>query len=109
VAPTDDCNPSLPTCATLRYTVRHTCATHAPQTYNVARAPDGLFAALSTWGFCKLMEPLAKAGLHDTCGIHNLHGMPSILGGVASIVAPVLIKDLEHAGTPAVQFLGIVW
>lgn len=47
----------------------------------------GLVAGcVSTYGF-NVIQPLLeeKIGLHDTCGIHNLHGLPSIIGGVASV------------------------
>ena len=46
----------------------------------------GLLAgAISTAGFCKLSGFLfEKIGLHDTCGVHNLHGIPGLLGGIIS-------------------------
>jgi ammonium transporter Rh len=42
---------------------------------------------LSVFGFSKI-QPwlLAKHKIHDTCGINNLHGMPSLIGGVASMI-----------------------
>uniref|UniRef100_A0A8C2ZV77 Ammonium transporter Rh type A n=1 Tax=Cyclopterus lumpus TaxID=8103 RepID=A0A8C2ZV77_CYCLU len=49
----------------------------------------GLVAGIvSTLGFKYLTPILAsKLGIQDTCGVHNLHGMPGILGGLAGIVA----------------------
>eukprot|EP01013_Petalomonas_cantuscygni_P037872 TRINITY_DN687_c0_g1_i4.p1 TRINITY_DN687_c0_g1~~TRINITY_DN687_c0_g1_i4.p1 ORF type:complete len:576 (-),score=174.02 TRINITY_DN687_c0_g1_i4:1507-3234(-) len=43
--------------------------------------------SLSTVGFV-FLQPLLehKLRLHDTCGIHNLHGMPGVIGGIAGIV-----------------------
>ncbi|EGD75033.1 rhesus-associated glycoprotein [Salpingoeca rosetta] len=39
---------------------------------------------ISTVGFARLQDLLQrKFGLYDTCGVHNLHGMPGILGGLA--------------------------
>jgi len=41
----------------------------------------GLIAgALSTWGFNRVHGWLDDRGIHDTCGVHNLHGMPAIFG-----------------------------
>jgi|JI10StandDraft_1071094.scaffolds.fasta_scaffold349215_2 ammonium transporter Rh len=40
---------------------------------------------ISTIGFSKLNEALYKnIGLHDTCGVHNLHGIPGLIGGWTS-------------------------
>jgi len=37
-----------------------------------------------------------KIGLFDTCGIHNLHGMPSVLGAIASVI---LVESKAEATT----------
>ncbi|XP_061478312.1 ammonium transporter Rh type A isoform X2 [Rhineura floridana] len=46
---------------------------------------------ISVVGF-KYLTPLFASNLkiQDTCGVHNLHGLPGILGGIASIIAAAL-------------------
>lgn len=54
---------------------------------------------ISTWGFARLMPYLnKKISLYDTCGIHNLHGMPGIIGGVAAAIFAG-IATVERYGT----------
>ncbi|XP_078069056.1 ammonium transporter Rh type A-like [Mustelus asterias] len=49
---------------------------------------------ISTVGF-KYLTPLfaSKLNIHDTCGVHNLHGMPGILGGLAGIIAAAMASQ----------------
>ncbi|CAN9507890.1 unnamed protein product [Ophioblennius macclurei] len=63
----------------------------------------GLVAGIiSTVGFKYLTPILASnLGIQDTCGVHNLHGMPGILGGLAGIVAVALGKS--EKGSAAMQ------
>jgi len=53
---------------------------------------------LSTFGFCKVQDALCSAGLHDSCGIHNLHGMPSLLGGLLSAWFPMFLPNGDGTG-----------
>ncbi len=48
----------------------------------------GLVAGIfSTFGYSYLQAALAnRIGLYDSCGILNLHGIPGIIGGVASAI-----------------------
>jgi ammonium transporter Rh len=41
----------------------------------------------STFGFNVIQPYLFEHwGLHDTCGVHNLHAMPSVIGAIASVI-----------------------
>jgi ammonium transporter Rh len=52
---------------------------------------------LSTLGYQYLTPLLKKINLHDTCGVHNLHGFPGIISGlIGIIVAGVATRDLYN-------------
>lgn len=61
---------------------------------NMQLTPAGAIAVgavagfISTAGYVWLQPYLEnKIGLQDTCGVHNLHGMPGVLGAVVTIIA----------------------
>lgn len=60
----------------------------------------GCFAgAFSTLGFAKLQGYLEqKIHLHDTCGILNLHGIPSVYGALIGVLVSGLAKP-QHYGS----------
>ena len=62
------------------------CANMLPQPWGALFI--GMWAGLlSTFGFNKIQPFLEeKIGLKDTCGVHNLHGMPSLWGAFCSVV-----------------------
>jgi len=49
----------------------------------------GAFAGVvSALGFLKLSSFLQqKIALHDTCGVHNLHGIPGVIGGIFGAIS----------------------
>lgn len=43
--------------------------------------------SLSTVGYYYIQPWIFKnLNIHDTCGVHNLHAMPSVIGGIASVI-----------------------
>jgi ammonium transporter Rh len=53
----------------------------------VALAIGLIAGTISTLGFHYLTPLLErKINLYDTCGIHNLHGIPGVLGGIFSAI-----------------------
>jgi len=57
---------------------------------------------VSVMGYAKIQPLLATVGLDDTCGVHNLHGMPGVLGAIASAFAALVAGDKlygDNAGT----------
>jgi ammonium transporter Rh len=50
--------------------------------------------SLSTIGYAVVMPFLEeRMNLFDTCGVHNLHGMPGVLGGVASVISAYFASE----------------
>jgi len=53
---------------------------------------------VSSLGYAYLGPFLArKINLHDTCGVHNLHGMPGVIGGITSAI--VISRGLTNFGS----------
>jgi len=50
--------------------------------------------AWCTFGYVHIMPFLEKRiGLFDTCGIHNLHGMSGVIGGLAAVISSACASD----------------
>ncbi len=41
---------------------------------------------VSVWGFLYVTPALDAIGIHDTNGVHNLHGLPAIIGSMAGAI-----------------------
>lgn len=67
----------------------------------------GVIAGIvSVLGFQFLTPVMAsKLRIQDTCGVHNLHGLPGILGGIAGIIVTAIKTETRngHVLTPAMQ------
>jgi ammonium transporter Rh len=50
-------------------------------------AIGAIAASISVIVFKFLAPKLSeKIELHDSCGVHNLHGIPGVLGGISSAI-----------------------
>lgn len=73
-------------------------------TCNLVTAPVAfligiLAGALSVFGFVVIQPKLlASLKIVDTCGVHNLHGMPGLLGGIIAIFVVPGIAKAQIAG-----------
>ena len=72
-------------------------------TAGTAMAIGSLAGIVSAIGFLKLSGFLReKINLHDTCGVHNLHGLPGVIGGVIGAISASL-ADSEFDNTEALS------
>ncbi|XP_065586528.1 ammonium transporter Rh type A [Cyrtonyx montezumae] len=63
----------------------------------VAMCIGSVAGIISVLGFHFLTPVLAsKLKIQDTCGVHNLHGLPGILGGIAGIVVTAIRPETKN-------------
>jgi ammonium transporter Rh len=56
-------------------------------------------ALLSVVGYRFITPLLSKIGVHDTCGVHNLHGMPGVMSGIGGIICAWLATTQLYGNT----------
>lgn len=81
--------------------------------YLVGAMAIGIVAgSVSTLGF-RYLQPFLQnhIGLHDTCGVHNLHGMPGLLGGLCAVISAAMVKweDWGPTEPEALVNIGVVY
>lgn len=66
-------------------------------TPGAAVAIGTIAGGVSVMGFVFVQPFLErKIGFHDTCGVNNLHGMPSIIGAFAAVIATGVASEASY-------------
>ena len=69
----------------------------------------GLIAGtISVLGYRFLLPALEKIRIFDTCGVHNLHGLPGLLGGFSALVVVPGIASNQLTGIGITMGIAIV-
>lgn len=65
----------------------------------------GLAGTVSVVGY-KYISPflLEHLNLHDTCGVHNLHGLPGIIGGLGGAISAATVSDNVYGDSITIIF-----
>jgi ammonium transporter Rh len=78
-------------------------------------SPTGAFSigllagALSTIGFVFIQPRLeSKMKLVDTCGVHNLHGMPGLFGGLCAIAVIPSVVGAQLVGIAMTLVIAVI-
>jgi ammonium transporter Rh len=54
----------------------------------------GLAGTLSVIGYIYITPYLEKKwNIYDTCGVHNLHGLPGVIGGLSGVITSYVVSD----------------
>ena len=48
---------------------------------------------VSVFGYVHLSPKLEEYGIHDTCGVNNLHGIPGIIGGLGGFISASVASE----------------
>ena len=65
----------------------------------------GTFSGIiSTLGFQYLSPLLKRIYLHDTCGVHNLHGIPGVISGIAGAIVAAFATRANYGGNKLFEF-----
>ncbi|CAG7724067.1 unnamed protein product [Allacma fusca] len=60
---------------------------------------------LSTAGYIFLTPLLQNSiGLHDTCGVHNLHGMPGVVSGLVGALMAAIASETDYGKSLYLQY-----
>lgn len=60
---------------------------------------------LSSCGFVYGTPFLRKIGIDDTCGVNNLHGMPAVLGTIASAIAAAVATPEKYGSNEDLVYI----
>ncbi|CAJ0582371.1 unnamed protein product, partial [Mesorhabditis spiculigera] len=64
--------------------------------------------AISVLGYRYLTPYLSnKLGFHDTCGVHNLHGMPAIIAAIASVAMALHYEPSRYGSSLNIIYPGM--
>lgn len=66
----------------------------------------GIGGFVSVVGYVYIQPALeSKISLHDTCGVNNLHGMPSIVGAVTGVIIIAATGNEDYVATTNLGFM----
>uniref|UniRef100_A0A6Q2Z0E3 Ammonium transporter AmtB-like domain-containing protein n=1 Tax=Esox lucius TaxID=8010 RepID=A0A6Q2Z0E3_ESOLU len=67
-----------------------------------------LCGILSTMGYIFISPFLEKnLKIHDTCGIHNLHAMPGLIGGIVGAITAATANELDYGKQGLINTFGL--